>query len=311
MKAQLAVFFLALLCFGYINSTQIHKIQTSLRCAGCPAASTTTATSTSTTPQTSTTTSSTPSTTTTSTPVTTTTASTPSTTTTTTTTAPSTTIVSGVGSSLSGDWKACVLATSIPGADIADNANLYPDPFAFYTDDRYPGVTLIGPTRGQKCGWTVGKNFVWDPDWNTCILNGQGYPIDMLYLHCSNNKYSTNETDFTDRVHKFQAYAINNGKQHVNDDGSIAYLTTFTLDGEKIEAAFSVGHGVLSGLCGDCFVVKQDSRYVALFQTDVRAWSLELSAGANTYLASDNYGGTCYIPDVKKVDCGLFMGSQQ
>lgn len=288
MRAQIVYFFLILLGLHQISSTQIHKIQNSLRCANCPLKTTTAPTTTTTTTA----------------PTTTTTAPT----TTTTTTSP-TSPAANNGVSLSGDWKACVLATNIPGADIADNAALYPDPFAFYTDPEHHGVTLIGPARGSKCGWKVGTNFVWDLDWNTCILNGQGYPIDMQYLHCSNNKYATNEQDFLDRVHKFQDYALQKGKQFVNPDQSVAYLTTFTLDGEKIEAAMSVGHGVLSGLCGDCFVVKQDGRYVALFQTDVRAWSLELSGGAHTYLASDNYGGTCYIPDVKKVSCDLFFAS--
>jgi len=93
--------------------------------------------------------------------------------------------------------------------------------------------------------------------------------------------------------------------------GAIAYVVNLTVAGQRIRAAMSIGHGALNGLCGDCFLIRQGGNYVAQLQTDVRAWSLELTAGANTWLAADNVGGTCHIPDVQPLDCvSVFAGSR-
>ena len=193
--------------------------------------------------------------------------------------------------------------------DIADDYNNYKDPFAFYTDPDHAGVTLIGPARGAKCNWKVGTNFQWDATWETCILNGQGYPLEWSSAHCANNKYSAAVTpeSYVTLFNTFQSYALNKATKFANEDGSTAYLIKYVLDGKPIEAAMSIGHGVLTGLCGDCFLVNLGTNYVALLQTDVRAWSLELSGGANVWLAPDNVGGTCYIPKVTAVPCSSLM----
>ena len=277
-----------------IAKTQTQFIVTVSNGTSCkPAASTTIST-----PSTTTTTTTTP----------TTTASTPSTTpTTTTTTVPTstTTTTSTTGT----QWFDCKLAVNVPGSDIADNPALYPDPFLWYTNTAEAGVTLIGPSRASKCGWAVGKNFLWDSNWNTCILNGQGYPLEWSSPACGNGKYSAAVTpaSYITLFTNFQSYALNKAQKLANPDGSTAYLTSLVLDGKPIQAAMSIGHGVLNGLCGDCFLINQGSSYVALLQTDVRAWSLELSGGANVYLAADNVGGTCYIPKVTPISCSLLM----
>jgi hypothetical protein len=193
--------------------------------------------------------------------------------------------------------------------DIANDYNNFKDPFAFYTNNNYPGVTLIGPDRAKKCGWVVGTNFEWNAVWETCILNGQGYPLEWSAPHCANDKYSSKVTkeSFVTLFTDFQNYALNKAVKVKNNDGSMAYLTTVNLNGTQIQAAMSIGHGVLSGMCGDCFLVEQGGKYVALLQTCVRAWSLELSGGANVWLAEDNVGGTCYIPKVTEIACSSLM----
>ena len=57
------------------------------------------------------------------------------------------------------------------------------------------------------------------------------------------------------------------------------------------------------------YILKLDNKYVFQLQTDVRAWSLELTGGANVWIANDNYGGTCHIPDVVEVDCDEVLNS--
>jgi hypothetical protein len=68
-----------------------------------------------------------------------------------------------------------------------------------------------------------------------------------------------------------------------------------------------MGHGVLDGKCGATFLIKEGDQYVLLLQTDVRAWSLEVSPGANTWLDQTNVGGTCLIPEVRKIDASFVI----
>jgi hypothetical protein len=94
--------------------------------------------------------------------------------------------------------------------------------------------------------------------------------------------------------------------------GANAYVVRVTLeDGQQVDAAMSMGHGVLDGKCGATFLVKVGTQYVLLLQTDVRSWSLELSPGANTWLDGSNVGGTCIIPDVRKIDASFVTGQFQ
>ena len=202
----------------------------------------------------------------------------------------------------------CVLTTTTEGADIADDASKFPNPFAWYTNPSFPGVTLPGPSMKTKCNWKLGYNFQWDSSKNTCILNGQGYPLEGT-PQCNNGLFAKNAADFNRVSTKFIRLSREKGKQVKNEDSSIAYVGHFNYQGNSLDAAMSIGHGVLSGLCGNCFLIRKDNKYVFQMQTDVRAWSLELSGGANVWLASDNYGGTCYVPEVVAVDCDEMMDS--
>ena len=205
-------------------------------------------------------------------------------------------------------FRPCVLDTTKPGYDIADNARQFSNPFEWYTNPSYPGVTLPGPQLAAKCGWSVGSNFVWNANANTCLLNGQGYPLSGT-PDCANDIYASSKSEF-DRIYDKFASAANNKARHINNnDGSIALIANIDYQGLKVEAAMSIGHGVLSGLCGNCFLLKLDNKYVFQLQTDVRAWSLELTGGANVWIANDNYGGTCHIPDVVEVDCDEVLNS--
>ena len=136
-----------------------------------------------------------------------------------------------------------------------------------------------------------------------------GYPMETSPALCKNNKYSpyVTEASYVELFNKFQDYALNKAEKVAAVDGSTIYMTDLVIDGKPIRAAMALGHGVLDGRCGDCFLIEQNGNYVALLQTDVRAWSLELSSGANVYLAADNYGGTCHIPKVAKVCCSALM----
>jgi len=140
------------------------------------------------------------------------------------------------------------------------------------------------------------------------LLNGQGYPLEPT-VSCSNDVYKTNKADFDKGYAAWYSYATTKAKKvYEPNSGVYAYVASVIVDGSTVDAAMSIGHGVLTGKCGQCALIRLGTKYVAQFQTDVRAWSLELSGGANTWLAPDNLGGTCHIPEVMLIDCSSVVG---
>ena len=52
---------------------------------------------------------------------------------------------------------------------------------------------------------------------------------------------------------KFKNYFSSKATPRTNGDSSVAYVLNFNYLGTTYEAAMSMGHGILSGLCGECF----------------------------------------------------------
>ena len=196
--------------------------------------------------------------------------------------------------------------TECDGADIAQNYSLWPDPYACFVCG--PGVTLL---KGSRCD-TDGVTLVWNSKEEQCILNGQGYPLAASH-GCSSGRYAAGVTagSYNALVTGWYRMATIGGKAVFQPNaGADAYVVDLKLeDGKPIQAAVSFGHGVLDGKCGDTFLVKVGNKYVLLLQTDIRSWSLELSPGANTWLDSSNVGGTCIIPEVRRIDSS-FVANQ-
>ncbi len=197
-----------------------------------------------------------------------------------------------------------VTTNDCDGADIAHNYAKWPDPYECYICA--PGVTLL---KGSKCH-TSGVQLVWDSLQHQCILNGQGYPMTASHT-CASGFYASGVTvsNYTTLVSDWYQIAMTKGTPvYQPNAGADAYVVPLTLeDGQEIQAAMSMGHGVLDGKCGATFLVKVGSKYVLLLQTDVRSWSLELSPGANTWLDETNVGGTCIIPEVRKIDASFVI----
>jgi len=212
---------------------------------------------------------------------------------------PCTIDVSNVGPTCSGSDP-----TSCDGADIAQNHALWPDPYECYVCA--PGVTLL---KGGACD-TQGVELVWNATDEQCILNGQGYPIGNAH-GCSSGHYASGVSpgDFSALIDNWYTIAVEKGEKVFQPNaGADAYIVDLTLEGgETIKAAMSMGHGVLDGKCGSTFLIKRGDRYVLVLQTDIRAWSLELSPGANTWLDPANVGGTCIIPEVRKIDASFVV----
>lgn len=168
------------------------------------------------------------------------------------------------------------------GIDISNNYAIYPNPFKFFTSPEHPGVTLPGSDRAKKCNWTVGTNFIWNGSAEACILNGAYGNIEQ----CSTGH------DIDKALLEKWASLAQAGRT----------LNVTLPDGKSISAMLGFGHGVQDGICGDIALIEQGDQYVLLLQNGARAWSLEISQPANTHLASDNNGGTCYIPNVAMLD---------
>jgi hypothetical protein len=189
--------------------------------------------------------------------------------------------------------------TTCDGADIAQNYFLWPDPYECYVCG--DGVTLL---KDSACD-IQNVVLVWNAIDEQCILNGQGYPMSASH-YCANGHYADGVTidEYNALVSSWYEIASEFGTPiYQPNAGADAYVVDVTLeDGQEVQAAMSMGHGVLDGKCGATFLIKVESKYVLLLQTDVRAWSLELSPGANTWLDPSNMGGTCIIPEVRKID---------
>merc|ERR1712029_654975 len=116
---------------------------------------------------------------------------------------------------------------------------------------------------------------------------------------------------------------IVNHSTKVSVKDETARLVDVEVGGKIVKAAAAMGHGVLNGLCGDCFITKTvpevwggEARYAVTLQVDVRAWSLEISRSAAFYMSNWNGSqcvengyshGKCCIPDVMPVDCDAVM----
>jgi hypothetical protein len=153
--------------------------------------------------------------------------------------------------------------------------------------------------------------FEWNSTKQTCFLNGNGYPLTSSSLnHCTNQQYDVTKEEldylqkaWLDMKCNYSTPVYTRPIDQPTDENDIAYLVDIILqDGQTVQAALAFGHGVLDGKCGSCFLVEHNNRYVVLLAVDSRSWSLEISTGANLYLAQDNVGGTCYIPKVKHMD---------
>ena len=146
----------------------------------------------------------------------------------------------------------CALTTLVPGFDIAQDFTRFPNPFAWYTNIAYPGVTLPGPILKLRCHFQMGVNFVWLKDEMSCILNGQGYPLDEE-PRCANGVYDKNEPSFNALYNEYYKISQKVARKTVIDGNQVSILN-FHLKGIKFEAAMSIGHGVLGGKCGSCFL---------------------------------------------------------
>ena len=206
---------------------------------------------------------------------------------------------------LSGNYKfqQCTInVKNHTSLDISDHYEDYNNPFAFFTDPAHPGVTLPGPQRQNKCHWTIKSpksgeiSFTWNSKNEQCILNGAyGYSATSSNPVCSTGEKSTlSKQDWDAWIN-----ASKNGKK--------VLLSNIPGTDQPQEVSLGFGHGVLNSPCGGITLVKNidnqgKAHYAAIMQTGARAWSYEISQPASNELASDNYGGTCYIPKVTMLD---------
>jgi len=191
------------------------------------------------------------------------------------------------------------------GCDVSDNAHDFPNPFAWFTNPNYPGVTLPANRHCEDHE----SDFKWTPLENTCLFDGGGYPFPYSYdgtltkPECAMDLYSGGISQFKDNFNKWQQLAVKAPKEPVS--GARLVSVTSPSTNKDVQAAISIGHGMLNGLCGDCFLIEYNGRYMVQLQVDVRAWSLEATTEAATYVNPGDYGGNCRIPNVVQIDCSL------
>lgn len=186
-----------------------------------------------------------------------------------------------------------------------------------------PGFQGLGPLCGPDAGSKRDTPWLWTTSQNSCVLRGADYSI-LTYTGCGNDIYAAgfDASSYLTLQQQWQSYARTQATQY-NPAGwaEAAYLIDIpSPDGGSgtVQAAMALGHGVLGGLCGDCFLVRSDAtlwggatRYAVVLQADVRAWSFEISPGAQQYLfentecTGDETSLVCCIPDVAPIDCSV------
>jgi len=168
----------------------------------------------------------------------------------------------------------------------------YSDPFEFYTSSNIEdaGVTLPGPWHQSTCGWKVGDNLTWNSKAEQCMLNGT----------FGNSETPPNTCTMLDQAQ----LPANLVAKWTHSNGATIMISGIPGETKPVPVTIGFGHGVLNSTCGGVALVKNfdtltgKTNYAAIMQVDARAWSFEISQPASINLASDNWGGTCHIPDV-------------
>lgn len=198
------------------------------------------------------------------------------------------------------NFQPCVIQTDgndYADVDKADHFANYPDPFAFYTNNKEEdhGVTLVGPSRQKTCGWVQGENFTWTADEEQCILNGGYWNFPSTNGATAHGSTGNPMVMSVDNLKKWNAAINQFVKVRIADEA------------DPVDMAIGYGHGVLKCRPGDVALVRNLQRdgttyhYAAILMVGTRAWSYEISPPASHHLAQDNNGGTCYIPDVAQM----------
>jgi len=205
------------------------------------------------------------------------------------------------------------------GVDISSNFKKYPNPFV-WPDGRdathnpaNAGVTLISQGRQAKCNWDISNPtpegkvpFLWTAENEQCILNGNFGPMNSTHTTCTNG--DSYPEYFTPEMIEKWANATNYADNSVwPPTGRMVKVKGIPGEGDKeVEVAIGAGHGVLASPCGGVALVKNiqndSTNYAFIMRTGTIAWSYEISSPARYHLATDNSGGTCYIPDVAIMD---------
>jgi len=195
------------------------------------------------------------------------------------------------------------------------------------------GCEIGAPTPGfvkltKVCGPGTNTTWVWNNHSMSCLLRGMNNGADYNLEDAGGESSCTSSTlpkDMTRQQFKAMKLswlnmALNHSKPLTVDQGRTAHIVKVDLgkfwpNNETVEAAAAIGHGVLNGVCGQCFVVKtrpdiwntSKPRYAVVLQVDVRAWSLEISKGAAGYMGPQGSqcwnNEACCIPEVMPISC--------
>ncbi|CAL1162943.1 unnamed protein product [Cladocopium goreaui] len=133
----------------------------------------------------------------------------------------------------------------------------------------------------------------------TCILNSNAAGYDYDNSNINNDSvcpYYSESTEYPTVTTPEQC------KQYFTQFIALGQAVNVTLYGENYVTG--IGHGVINGVRGNCWIMSYEGRKAVIFQVDIRSWSLEITYDTLMYLTNNqNPGGNCFVPDVKIINC--------
>ena len=170
----------------------------------------------------------------------------------------------------------------------------------------YPSTVVQQDSGGvaqmvSRCS-DAGETYVNNDDEATCLLNSNSDGYD--YCKWDGVKacpYPAGATEFPTVTTQAQCQATYD--QFV----ALGEAVNVNINGKTYMTG--IGHGVLTGVRGNCVTLSYEGRNAVIFQVDIRSWSLEVTYATLMYLTGGvDPGGNCFIPDVQIISCSDIPG---
>ena len=170
----------------------------------------------------------------------------------------------------------------------------------------YPSTVIQQDSGGiaqmvSRCS-DAGETYVDNDDEATCLVNSNSDGYD--YSKWDGVKacpYPAGATEFPTVTTRAQCQATY--------DQFVALGESVNINMNGKTYMTGIGHGVLTGVRGNCATLSYEGRNVVIFQVDIRSWSLEITYATLLYLTGGvDPSNNCFIPDVQIIDCSDIPG---
>eukprot|EP00435_Cladocopium_sp_Y103_P067836 s97_g30.t1 len=164
--------------------------------------------------------------------------------------------------------------------DVVSNA------LARWWDSHAAVVASEACQTGSVYLWCASDSYVNNDSVATCILNSNGDGYDYDNSNINNDSvcpYFSESTEYPTVTTPEQC------KQYFTQFIALGQAVNVTLYGETYVTG--IGHGVINGVRGNCWIMSYEGRKAVIFQVDIRSWSLEITYDTLMYLTNNQDPG--------------------